>query len=772
MPRPLRLLPIATLIVAGCFVCQVPAGAQCPEHPEVLRTIDTPGAVWGLAVSGNYLYVADWDRGLLVFDIVRPHEPVEVGHLEKMGRGWRLAVRDGIAYVAAGGAGLHLVDVSDPTAPALLATADTPDEAHGVALGGDYAFVADHQSGVQVVNVSDPMNPTVVGSVDTPEVARDIAVKGNFAYVAGDGTGLIVVDISAPEFPVLVTSLDLPDGSWAVAVGQQFAYVAEADAGLQIVNIANPLAPTPVGAVDTPGIAVGLAVAGECAFVADYDAGLQIIDISDPHEPKLISNVHPGDRTRRVVVPSDFAYVGNQTEGLLVVDLPGFTGAGRLCPEGTNVYATDGEAGVPVVLFGQAEPLREIGFDLKFDPDFVRFEAVEVGSTLARFDRFEATLLPSGNVVRVFAETEPSVQAAVFDTLVTFRFDLVPGAEGESPVATTRIVGIDASDCQVSIDITACASDGDVNEDGVLTPVDAFCAFQCALGRGEIPQSCRVGTDCEARVADADCNGVCTAGDALWIFERYFCNDTPARCGGQADACPETPAPTVEVTGLRLPIEPVAGPAQVEVPVEVRGSGTLRSFGLELETVDDLPVLGFERGMATESWAGHGFGGVDSTGLRARIAGFDRDGIALDPGEWISLGRLVVSVPAGTVGPVGFTLREATDDLAGVSLDPVSVDAPAGVSGLAFGTRARPNPFRSGVTIDFNLPAAAPARVSIHDVAGRRVADLVHGPRSAGAHRVEWSGRNDAGNPVAAGLYFYRVESGEHRATRKIVKLP
>jgi len=49
--------------------------------------------------------------------------------------------------------------------------------------------------------------------------------------------------------------------------------------------------------------------------------------------------------------------------------------------------------------------------------------------------------------------------------------------------------------------------------------------------------------------------------------------------------------------------------------------------------------------------------------------------------------------------------------------------------------------------------------VSIFDVAGRRVASLVHGRMSAGPQQLQWGRRDDAGNRVPAGVYMARVRA-------------
>jgi hypothetical protein len=82
-----------------------------------------------------------------------------------------------------------------------------------------------------------------------------------------------------------------------------------------------------------------------------------------------------------------------------------------------------------------------------------------------------------------------------------------------------------------------------------------------------------------------------------------------------------------------------------------------------------------------------------------------------------------------------------------------------------------PNPFNPSTTIAFALTEAGPVRLQIYDVAGRLVRTLINGQREADFYRIEWNGLDDAGVSVASGVYFYRLEAGQHRATKRLVLL-
>ncbi|NNE43503.1 MAG: T9SS type A sorting domain-containing protein, partial [Gemmatimonadetes bacterium] len=82
-----------------------------------------------------------------------------------------------------------------------------------------------------------------------------------------------------------------------------------------------------------------------------------------------------------------------------------------------------------------------------------------------------------------------------------------------------------------------------------------------------------------------------------------------------------------------------------------------------------------------------------------------------------------------------------------------------------------PNPFRSATTLRFAVPNAGPVSLSVFDVAGRRVAELVNGAVDAGQYTATWDGRNASGKRVASGVYLVRLEAGAEAVTREMVLL-
>ena len=107
------------------------------------------------------------------------------------------------------------------------------------------------------------------------------------------------------------------------------------------------------------------------------------------------------------------------------------------------------------------------------------------------------------------------------------------------------------------------------------------------------------------------------------------------------------------------------------------------------------------------------------------------------------------------------------DSVTGAPIGAPKAVAVAEATGLELGND--PNPFNPSTSIYYALPAAADVRLTIHNGLGQIVRSLVEGGQDRGAHRVEWDGRDDYGQAVAAGVYFYRLEAGQRVAVRKMM---
>ena len=74
-------------------------------------------------------------------------------------------------------------------------------------------------------------------------------------------------------------------------------------------------------------------------------------------------------------------------------------------------------------------------------------------------------------------------------------------------------------------------------------------------------------------------------------------------------------------------------------------------------------------------------------------------------------------------------------------------------------------------TLRYELPEEAMVTITVYDMMGRKVNNLVSSQQTAGYKSIQWNATNDAGQPVSAGLYLYMIQTGEFRQTKKMVLL-
>jgi DNA-binding transcriptional regulator YhcF (GntR family) len=99
----------------------------------------------------------------------------------------------------------------------------------------------------------------------------------------------------------------------------------------------------------------------------------------------------------------------------------------------------------------------------------------------------------------------------------------------------------------------------------------------------------------------------------------------------------------------------------------------------------------------------------------------------------------------------------------------VSSDAASAVSNVI--AQSYPNPFNPETEISYTLPENSYVSVTIFNVQGQKVKRLVNEYQPAGTRKVVWDGRDENGEGVASGIYFYRIEAGSHSVTNRMILL-
>jgi hypothetical protein len=305
-----------------------------PLHPTLVGT-SFKAEAYGVFLTGDLAYVADYKHGLDAIDISDPLHPAYGFDVKTS---WKklvdVAVASPYAFVLSE-TGLEVIDISHPdylVNPAMVGLTAISDGASDSAISGSDAYVAANTTGMHVVDINDPRDLRAAGTVGLGEgsFAHDIALRNNHAFVSSfvppiypdsEFTEFLfhVINVDNPDLPAIVGSLVLPGTTHDIELVGAFAYVGVQNVGIKVIDTGDPLLPAIVGGIDDSGNShpMEIKVSGTHAYVANLDLGFQVLDVSDPIHPVLVAALDILDTMpRSVALSGSSAFVVYEKPGL------------------------------------------------------------------------------------------------------------------------------------------------------------------------------------------------------------------------------------------------------------------------------------------------------------------------------------------------------------------------------------------------------------------------------------------------------------------------
>ena len=292
--------------------------------------VGTGGTAYDVFVTNGYAYVAAGDRGLVIVDVTDPSSPkLAVASALSTGSGLfsredtdgtaqGIAVQGDYAYVADGTNGLVVIDVSDPLSPDFKGKYVTAKIAKSVAVKGSYAYVVGVAGGFEVIDVSDPIHLSWAGEVNNilPDL-NDIFISGDFAYIGNDNSSIYRYDISSPTSPSY--SAGIPLGSQKKVLGLHgnatHLYAAVDDGMIHVINKSTM---SRIALYETKVSPLNTFVRAGVLYVAEGAGGLEVVDVSDPENPAYISHHPTYGGGHAVFADGDYVYMADGANGLQV----------------------------------------------------------------------------------------------------------------------------------------------------------------------------------------------------------------------------------------------------------------------------------------------------------------------------------------------------------------------------------------------------------------------------------------------------------------------
>jgi len=137
----------------------------------------------------------------------------------------------------------------------------------------------------------------------------------------------------------------------------------------------------------------------------------------------------------------------------------------------------------------------------------------------------------------------------------------------------------------------------------------------------------------------------------------------------------------------------------------------------------------------------------------------------------INESSLILSFTAGMTGTDSITVQASAGERSITDQFVVTVNPATSISKyndlipLEFSlSQNYPNPFNPATTIRYGLPKASNVVISIYDVNGRHITDILNANKSAGYHTIEWNASGQA-----SGMYFYQIKAGNFIQIKKCI---
>jgi len=80
-----------------------------------------------------------------------------------------------------------------------------------------------------------------------------------------------------------------------------------------------------------------------------------------------------------------------------------------------------------------------------------------------------------------------------------------------------------------------------------------------------------------------------------------------------------------------------------------------------------------------------------------------------------------------------------------------------------------PNPFNPETTISYSVKTSSPVAIEIYNTKGQRVRTLVNESKATGNYTVRWDGKDENGQKVTSGVYFYKMNAGKFTSSKKMI---
>jgi hypothetical protein len=691
----------------------------------------------GVAVAGDRVFVSSWNKGLGMFDLSNPAEPIEMTVLpwDSIEIEGGFAVAGNLLYAGTVAGEFRIYNIAVPTHPVLLGQTTIQAGVDKICVRDSLAAVLNFSGNIVLVNVGNAADPVVIQYI--LDVDGMLGFMNNYLCTICGTLGLMIWDVSNPSAPVVTSSVapTIPENFGGGLLVGQVAFCSrfsgEVPLGLCIIDLSDPLLPEVRGLINDYDILYEGWTASDSTLYLSMspNGGIAAWNIGDLDTPILTETYSPSRHFGRL-----------------------FTCAGRL---GVETYLAPRIMGLYDVSEPDTlQPLSAFGTRAEF-------------STLKAQDQYLfGGDLWGGLHVLDLQNPEAPTEVAFSDSIATGSDIVLAGDYAYLAGSVNGLQIVNIADPVHPVLESRLALAG--NAMSVVVSGN-YVYVLCYIG----PNQYRVYALSAAIPAAPAVTDSCTIESNQCKMALY--NSHLYISGTQG-----------HIASLTDPAHPVLSVSDVVAlhgqSISTSGALAFVSRGVDGWSIVSLanpsvPAVVYSSGSITGRYL-RGFVGLGShLFVTSQLADIWRYQIQVydisNPAYPTLVGETALTdEPIGPILPMGTYLYAAgfsslkIYDCAGVFPPSPVTPQPTPVPTALSLAGCYPNPFNPSTTVVYDLPALSRVRVAIYDVIGREVAVLADGAQTAGHYELRFDGAS-----LPTGTYFCRLTSGGQSQIKKLLLL-